>query len=92
MTEIAFRGVRLKRGGTSVLQGLDLDVEQGETLALVGRSGAGKSTILKLINRLLVPDAGESRRARSTRGRRGIRSISAGTSATSSRRSVSFRT
>ena len=41
-----------------MLQGLDLDVEQGETLALVGRSGAGKSTILKLINRLLLPDAG----------------------------------
>jgi osmoprotectant transport system ATP-binding protein len=58
VTEIAFRGVRLMRGGTSVLQGLDLDVEQGETLALVGRSGAGKSTILKLINRLLLPDAG----------------------------------
>jgi osmoprotectant transport system ATP-binding protein len=59
MTEIAFRGVRLRRGGTSVLEGLDLDVGQGETLALVGRSGAGKSTILKLINRLLTPDAGE---------------------------------
>ena len=42
-----------------MLQGLDLEVGQGETLALVGRSGAGKSTILKLINRLLQPDAGE---------------------------------
>ena len=59
MAEIAFRGVRLTRGDQAVLRGLDLDVEQGETLALVGRSGAGKSTILKLINRLLVPDAGE---------------------------------
>jgi osmoprotectant transport system ATP-binding protein len=59
VTEIAFRGVRLKRGDIAVLQGLDLDVEQGETLALVGRSGAGKSTILKLINRLLAPDAGD---------------------------------
>jgi osmoprotectant transport system ATP-binding protein len=59
VSEIAFRGVRLTRGDTAVLRGLDLDVEQGETLALVGRSGAGKSTILKLINRLLVPDAGE---------------------------------
>jgi osmoprotectant transport system ATP-binding protein len=59
VSEVTFHGVRLKRGATLVLQGLDLDVEQGETLALVGRSGAGKSTILKLINRLLVPDAGE---------------------------------
>jgi osmoprotectant transport system ATP-binding protein len=59
VSEIAFRGVRLKRGDTHVLRGLDLVVERGETLALVGRSGAGKSTILKLINRLLEPDAGE---------------------------------
>ena len=43
----------------SVLRGLDLAVETGETLALVGRSGAGKSTILKAINRLLIPDSGE---------------------------------
>jgi osmoprotectant transport system ATP-binding protein len=59
VSEIAFRGIRLERGGAHVLQGLDLEVLQGETLALVGRSGAGKSTILKLINRLLVPDAGD---------------------------------
>jgi osmoprotectant transport system ATP-binding protein len=59
VSEIAFRGVRLTRGETPVLQGVDLDVAQGETLALVGRSGAGKSTILKLINRLLLPDAGD---------------------------------
>jgi osmoprotectant transport system ATP-binding protein len=59
LSEIAFRAVRLTRGDTHVLKGLDLDVAQGETLALVGRSGAGKSTILKLINRLLEPDSGE---------------------------------
>jgi osmoprotectant transport system ATP-binding protein len=59
MTEIAFHQVRLTRGATPVLLGVDLDIGQGETVALVGRSGAGKSTILKLINRLLVPDAGE---------------------------------
>jgi osmoprotectant transport system ATP-binding protein len=59
LTEIVFRDVRLKRGETHVLRGVDLEVAQGETLALVGRSGAGKSTILKLINRLLVPDAGD---------------------------------
>jgi osmoprotectant transport system ATP-binding protein len=57
--EIEFKSVRLTRGSVSVLRGLDLAVAQGETLALVGRSGAGKSTILKLINRLLVPDAGK---------------------------------
>jgi osmoprotectant transport system ATP-binding protein len=59
LNEIEFRGVRLTRGTVPVLRGLDLAVAQGETLALVGRSGAGKSTILKSINRLLTPDAGE---------------------------------
>jgi len=59
LSEISFRNVRLKRGDVHVLRGLDLDVQQGETLALVGRSGAGKSTILKLINRLLIADAGD---------------------------------
>ena len=42
-----------------VLRGFSLQIAAGDTLALVGRSGAGKSTILKLINRLLVPDAGD---------------------------------
>ncbi len=45
-------------GGQKVLDGLSLAIEPGETLVLVGRSGMGKSTILKLINHLLVPTAG----------------------------------
>jgi osmoprotectant transport system ATP-binding protein len=57
--EIEFRGVSLQRGETAVLRGFDLSVVRGETVALVGRSGAGKSTVLKLINRLLVPDEGQ---------------------------------
>jgi osmoprotectant transport system ATP-binding protein len=59
--EIAFERVSLARGGRSVLKGVDLAIERGETVALVGRSGAGKSTILKLVNRLLLPDAGSIR-------------------------------
>jgi osmoprotectant transport system ATP-binding protein len=45
-------------GGARVLDGLSLDIERGEVLALVGRSGAGKSTALKLVNRLLLPTSG----------------------------------
>jgi osmoprotectant transport system ATP-binding protein len=45
-------------GGPLVLDGLSLAIEPGETLVLVGRSGMGKTTILKLINRLLLPSAG----------------------------------
>ena len=45
--------------GAPILHDLSIAVGGGETLALVGSSGAGKTTVLKLVNRLLVPDAGE---------------------------------
>jgi len=47
--------------GQPLLHGLNLKVERGETLILLGRSGSGKTTTLKLINRLLTPSAGEVR-------------------------------
>ena len=56
---IEFRGVTFSRGARPILNELELVVEYGETLALVGRSGAGKSTILKLINGLLIHNGGE---------------------------------
>src|SRR5262249_61148534 len=60
MAALEFRDVSFTRpGGMGVLEHFNLTVEQGEVVALVGRSGAGKSTILKLINRLLEPDSGE---------------------------------
>ena len=60
MPALEFREVSFARpGGSRVLDRFNLAVEPGEVVALVGRSGAGKSTILKLINRLLEPDAGE---------------------------------
>ena len=55
---IQFDGVQFRRGGSEVLRGITLSVERGETVALVGRSGAGKSTVLKLINRMLDPSSG----------------------------------
>jgi osmoprotectant transport system ATP-binding protein len=42
-----------------LLRDLNLEVRPGETLVLLGRSGSGKTTVLKLINRLLEPAAGE---------------------------------
>ncbi|HUG41134.1 MAG TPA: ATP-binding cassette domain-containing protein [Longimicrobiales bacterium] len=44
-----------------VLKGIDLEARKGETLLVLGESGIGKSTILKLILRLLVPDSGQIR-------------------------------
>ena len=65
---IAFEDVHASRGSVPILRGFTLRIPAGDTLALVGRSGAGKSTILKLINRLLLPDSGDVLvEARSTR-------------------------
>ena len=49
------------RDGRTILDGLSLAVDEGETVALIGRSGSGKTTALKLVNALLVPTAGEVR-------------------------------
>ena len=59
---IEFRNVSyLLDHGREVLHGLNLEIRRGETLVLLGRSGSGKTTTLKLINELLVPTAGELR-------------------------------
>jgi len=57
---IEFRnaGYRLSNG-QDILHNLSLTVSRGETLALLGRSGAGKTTALKLINRMLDPSDGQ---------------------------------
>ena len=47
--------------GRQLLSGLNLQVQRGETLVLLGRSGSGKTTTLKLVNRLLTPSGGEVR-------------------------------
>ncbi len=56
---VEFRDVHFAIGGHALLAGLNLGIRRGETLVLLGRSGSGKTTTLKLINRLLEPSSGE---------------------------------
>ncbi|HTL06367.1 MAG TPA: ABC transporter ATP-binding protein [Gemmatimonadales bacterium] len=58
---IELRGVRKRFGEQIVLGGVNFDVREGETVALLGPSGSGKSVLLKHINGLLRPDAGSVR-------------------------------
>ena len=63
-TEIAFEGVRFAypaRPGTAALEGFSLRVGQGERVALVGPSGAGKTTVLSLLLRFYDPQEGAIR-------------------------------
>jgi phospholipid/cholesterol/gamma-HCH transport system ATP-binding protein len=55
---IQLSGIHKAFGPKQILRGLDLDVEEGETVSLVGFSGAGKSVTLKHIAGLLTPDRG----------------------------------
>jgi ABC-2 type transport system ATP-binding protein len=55
------RGLKRRLGITDAVAGLDLTVRPGELYGLVGPDGAGKTTALRLLVGLLVPDAGEAR-------------------------------
>lgn len=56
---ISLRGLEIAFGDKKILQGVDLEVKKGETLAVIGPSGTGKSTILKVLTGLLAPSSGE---------------------------------
>jgi osmoprotectant transport system ATP-binding protein len=56
---VSFRNVSVHIGNRPVLQNLTFDVHAGETLVLLGRSGSGKTTALRMVNGLILPSAGE---------------------------------
>jgi osmoprotectant transport system ATP-binding protein len=58
---VRFSNVDLRLGSREVLKSLDLAVPTGETVVLLGRSGSGKTSALRLINRMLTADGGEVR-------------------------------
>jgi len=56
---ISLKGIRKSFGPLEVLKGVDLEVCEGENVVVLGRSGSGKSVLIKIIAGLLKPDAGE---------------------------------
>ena len=58
---IAVRDLRKSFGPQKVLNGITFQVDQGETVAIIGRSGGGKSVLLKLLIGLQMPDSGSIR-------------------------------
>jgi len=56
---ISIRGLKKSFEDFAVLRGIDLDLYQGENLVVLGRSGTGKSVLIKIISGLLKPDEGE---------------------------------
>lgn len=59
MTLIEFKNISKSFGDKQVIDHLNLSIEKGETLTIIGGSGSGKSVTLKLLLRLLLPDEGE---------------------------------
>ena len=59
MALVEFRRVSYEIAGRPILSDLSLQIEAGETLVLLGRSGSGKTTALKMINGLLFPTRGQ---------------------------------
>ncbi len=56
---VEFRNVTLVKGNRALISNLNFSIRQGEALILLGRSGSGKTTTMKLINHLYIPTEGE---------------------------------
>lgn len=61
MEKIAFKNVSKAYNGSRVVKNLSFQIREGETFVLIGTSGCGKTTTLKMINRLIEPTEGEIR-------------------------------
>jgi NitT/TauT family transport system ATP-binding protein len=60
MSAVSVKGVSKQfKGGTTALQDIDLEIEQGEFISLIGPSGCGKSTLLRVVGDLIEPSQGE---------------------------------
>jgi len=58
-TILEIRGLKMTFGGLAALQGLDLEVQQGQITSVIGPNGAGKTTFFNVVSGLYAPDEGE---------------------------------
>lgn len=58
---LTVRGLSKAFGPQQLFRNVDMDIKRGERVAIIGNNGTGKTTILKILNRLVEPDAGEIR-------------------------------
>lgn len=61
MSVLDVSGVQKRFGGITALDGVEMEVEDGEILGIIGPNGAGKSTLINIVTGLLEPDAGRVR-------------------------------
>ena len=66
MNALAAHGVEVTYGDVQALGGVDLDVREHDSLALIGRSGSGKTTLLHILSGLVVPTSGTVERNATT--------------------------
>ena len=59
MSSIRMEHIVHSYGEHTVLKDFSMDIQDGEFISVIGGSGSGKTTVLKLINGLLIPDQGE---------------------------------
>lgn len=59
MTAIAYKDISMAYGEQTIIEGFDLQIAQGEFVTIIGSSGCGKTTILKMVNGLVRPTSGE---------------------------------
>ena len=56
---ISIRNLTKRFDGVTILEHVDLEIDKGDSVVIIGGSGCGKSTLLRCINRLIVPEEGE---------------------------------
>lgn len=59
MNVIEYKNVSMTYGGNTVVDNFNLSIEKGEFVTIIGSSGCGKTTILKMVNGLILPTSGD---------------------------------